>query len=225
MKPVAKRILPLTTALALIAGGAGCSLRSVATSVPPRVFREVHGLRVRSYQMMPVTSDLRQYKAIEIHKLNNLMLDEIPAQSVEELNVGIDKQIRALNHFDHIAVIDGANNSQEKQANQPGEEITDAVLQPTLVLEGYIDDFTPGIPKLRYIEQGNNHAILTVRIMLKDKLIARVLGQINITVENTRITSNVERMVGKSAEEVARYVRRSATRLNETKEANAYVQK
>ena len=98
------------------------------------------------------------------------------------------------------------------------------MLQPTLVLEGYIDDFTPGIPKLRYIEQGNNHAILMVRIMVKDKLTARVLGQMNITVENTRITSNVERMMGKSAEEVARYVRRSATRLNETKEANAYVQ-
>jgi hypothetical protein len=28
----------------------GCSVRSVATSVPSRVFREVHGLRVRSYQ-------------------------------------------------------------------------------------------------------------------------------------------------------------------------------
>jgi hypothetical protein len=175
--------------------------------------------------MMPVTNDLRQYKAIEIHKLNNLMLDEIEAQSVEQLNVGIVKQIRTLNHFDHIAVIDGANDSQEKQANQPGDEITDAVLQPTLVLEGHIDDFTPGIPKLRYIEQGNNHAILTVRIMLKDKQTTSVLGQMNITVENTRITSNVERMVGKSAEEVARYVRRSATLLNETKEAHANVQK
>ena len=214
MKAVAKRILPFI-ALALIAGGAGCSLRSVATSVPPRVFREVHGLRVRSYQMMPVTDDLRRYKAIEIHKLNNLMFDEMPAQSVEQLNVGIVQQIIALNHFDHIAVIDGANDSQEKQANQP-DESTDAVLGPTLVLEGYIDDFTPGIPKLRYIEHGNNHAILTVRIMLKDKQTARVLGEMNITVEDTRITSNVERMVGKSAEEVARYVRRSATRPNET---------
>ena len=225
MKPVAKRILPFTIALALIAGGAGCSLRSVVTSVPSRVFREVRGLRVRSYQMVPATDDLRQYKAIEIHKLNNLMLDEIPALSVEQLNAGIVKQIRALNHFDHIAVIDGADLSQEKQANQPGDEITDAVLQPTLVLEGDIDDFTPGIPKLRYIEKGNNHAILTVRIMLKDKQTALVLGQMNITVENTRITSNVERMVGKSAEEVARYVRRSATRPNETKEAHANVQK
>ena len=98
------------------------------------------------------------------------------------------------------------------------------MLQPTLVLEGYIDDFTAGIPKLRYIEQGNNHAILTVRLILKDKLTARVLSQMNITVENTRMTSNVERMVDKSAEEVASYVRRSATQRNETKEAYANVQ-
>jgi hypothetical protein len=224
MKPVIKRILPFTIALAFIAGGAGCNLRSVATSVPPRVFREVHGLRVRSYQMTPATDDLRQYKAIEIHKLNNLMLNEIPAQSVEQLNAGIVKQIGALNHFDHIAVIEGANNTQEK-ANQPDDEITEAVVQPTLVLEGDIDDFTAGIPKLRYIEQGNNHAVLTVRIRLKDLQTARLLGQMNITVENTRITSNVERMVGKSAEEIAGYVRRNATRPNETKEVQANVQK
>lgn len=220
-----KKILLLAITLASIAGGAGCNLRSVATSVPSRVFREVHGLRVRSYQMTPVADDLRQYKAIEIHKLDNLMLDEIPAQSVEQLNAGIVKQIRALNHFDHIVVVDGADDAHEQLSNQPDDETAVVALQPTLVLEGYIDDFTPGIPKLRYIEQGNNHAILTVRILLKDKQTARVLGQMNITVENTRITSNVERMVGKSAEEVARYVRRNAPRVNETKEAHTNVQK
>ena len=222
---MAKRVLFFATALALIAGGAGCSLRSVATSMPTRVFREVHGLRVRSYKMMPVTDDLRRYKAIEIHKLNNLMLEVIPAQSVEQLNAGLVKEIGALNHFDRITVIDGPNDFREKLVNQPGREITATVSQPTLVVEGYIDDFTPGIPKLRYIERGNNHAILTVRIILKDKQTARVLSQMNITVENSRLTSNVKRMVDKSAEEVARYVRRGATHPNETKEAGPYVKK
>lgn len=47
----------------------------------------------------------------------------------------------------------------------------------------------------------------------------------NITVENTRITSNVERMVDKSAAEVASYVRRSATHHDETKGALANAQK
>src|SRR5262249_11373959 len=153
------------------------------------------------------------YKAIEIHKLNNMMLDEIPAESVEQLNAGIVKQVKALNYFRDIAVIDGANDSEQKQANQ--HEITITVSHPTLVLEGDIDDYTPGIPKLRYIEKGNNHAILTVRVRLRDKQTAQVLGQMNITIENSRVTSNVERMVGKSAEEVSRYVRRNATRPND----------
>lgn len=224
MRPAA-RVLLLTAALGLSAIGAGCSVRRVATSVPPRIFREVHGLRVRSYQITPATDDLRQYRAIEIHKLDNLMLDKIPAQSVEQLNAGIVKQIKALNRFEHIALIDGAANGQEKPAGQPGDEIAVAASQPTLVVEGYIDDFTPGIPKLRYIEQGNNHAVLTVRITLRDKQTTRLLGQMNITVENTRVTSNVERMVNKSAKEVASYVRRSATHSDERKEARVNVTK
>lgn len=225
----------LLAGLIFSATGAACSPRSVATSVPPRLFREVHGLRVRSYQMTPVTGDLRQYKAIEIHKLNNLMLDEIPAQSVEQLNAGIVRQIKSLNRFDQVTVIDAATqvstasgserDSQERQGIRSGNQIAPAAEQPTLAVEGFIDDFTPGIPKLRYIEQGNNHAILTVRITLKDKQTAGVLGQMNITVENTRVTSNVDRMVNKSAEEVAGFVRRSAAHSEETKGAHANVER
>lgn len=216
------RALLAMAGLGLATVGVGCSVRSVATSVPPRIFREVHGLRVRSYQIKPVADDLRTYKAIEIRNLDNLMLDEIPAQSVAELNAGIVKRIKALNRFDHVAEFDRAGDVPEKQAI---DEVAVAGSEPTLVVEGYIDDYTPGIPKLRYIEQGNNHAVLTMRITLKDKQTGRVLGQMNITVENTRITSNVERMVDKSAEEVASYVRRSATRRDETKGALANAQK
>ena len=192
--------------LCLIATGSGCSVRGVVTSAPQRLFREVHALRVRSYQITPVTDDLRQYKAIEIHRLDNLMLDEIPAQSVEQLNSRIVEEIKSLNHFDSITEVEGTSDAPGRQTNQPGN-----VIAPTLVIEGYIDDYTPGIPSLRYIEQGNNHAILTVRITLKDKQTGSVLGQKNITVENSRVTSNIKRMVNRSAEEVAGYVRQSTT--------------
>lgn len=224
MRPAARTLL-FFLGLGLATAAAGCSVRGVATSIPPRIFREAHGLRVRSYQIKPVADDLRTYKAIEIRDLDNLMLDEIPAQSVAELNAGIVKRIKALNRFDHVAGFDRAGDVPGKQARQAIDEVAVAASLPTLVVEGYIDDYTPGIPKLRYIEQGNNHAILTVRITLKDKQTGRVLGQMNITVENTRITSNVERMVDKSAEEVASYVRRSATRRDETKGALANAQK
>ena len=183
----------------------GCSVRSVATSVPSRIFREVHGLRVRSYQLMPVTDDLRAYTRVEIRPLENLMLDQIPELTVKQLNTEIINRTRSLNRFERITQVDQATNSAMSTSDQSGAETITPGPQE-LIVEGSIDDYTPGIPALRYIEQGNNHAVLTVRIKLKDKQTARILGEMNITVENTRVTSNVERMVQKAADEVAEFV-------------------
>lgn len=210
----------LSIILALIS--LGCSARSVMTSVPTRVFREVHGLRVRSYQITPVTDDLRLYRAIEVHQLENLMLDQIPESSIKQLNMEIVRGLRSLKHFDRITEVDESSDLQGDSINQSHPYIREDRPQSVLVLEGYIDDYTPGIPVLRYIEQGNNHAILTVRITLKDKQTARRLGEINITVENTRVTSNIERMVDKMADEVADFVGRSVSRDNKPKEVRAY---
>jgi hypothetical protein len=195
----------------------GCSVRSVATSVPSRIFREAHGLRVRSYQITPVIGDLRLYRRIEIHPLENLMLDQVPEPTIRQLNAEIINRTRSLNRFERITQVDEATGLMESALNQSGPKGDIAQSQPELVVEGRIDDYTPGIPALRYIEQGNNHAILTVRIALKDKQTARLLGEINITVENTRVTSNVERMVSKAADEVASFVGRSASRDNKPK--------
>ena len=202
----------------------GCSVRGVVTSVPPRIFREVHGLRVRSYQITPVSEDLRGYKAIEVHQLENLMLDQIPESSVEQLNLEITRGLRSLKNFE---LITDASDSQSPQGDATNQSAIDvAVDRPrsVLVLDGYIDDYTPGIPKLRYIEQGNNHAVLTIRIRLKDKRTTTVLGEINITVENTRVTSNVERMVEKTGKEVVSYLDRSTSHYTGQKEVARYVQ-
>jgi hypothetical protein len=210
--------------IVLAAISIGCSVRGVATSVPPRIFREVHGLRVRSYQITPVSEDLRSYKAIEVHQLENLMLDQIPESSVKQLNLEIAKRLRSLKNVELITDQSDAQtperNSSKLSELNPGSDRSPAVL----VLDGYIDDYTPGIPKLRYIEQGNNHAVLTVRVKLKDKPTARILGEINITVENTRITSNVERMVEKTGEEVVAFVDRSTRAHNRATEVVGYVQ-
>jgi ribosomal protein L12E/L44/L45/RPP1/RPP2 len=66
--------------------------------------------------------------------------------------------------------------------------------------------------------------VLTVRIQLKDKQTTRVLGEINITVENTRVTSNVERMVEKTGKEVVSFVDRSTSHYTTRKEVARYVQ-
>jgi hypothetical protein len=147
------------------------------------------------------------------------MLDQIPEPTIRQLNTEIINRTRSLNRFDRITQVDEATGPTERALNQSSPNVNIAESQPELVVEGYIDDYTPGIPALRYIEQGNNHAVLTVRITLKDKQTARILGEINITVENTRVTSNVGRMVGKAADEVASFVGRSASRDNKSKEA------
>jgi hypothetical protein len=221
MRKIRKAVL-LVLGIGVAAVNFGCSVRSVATSVPSRVFREVHGLRVRSYQITPVIGDLRLYRRLEIHPLENLMLSQIPDPTVRQLNTEIINRTRSLNCFERITQVDEATSPTESALNQSGPQVNIAPSQPELVVGGYIDDYTPGIPALRYIEQGNNHAVLTVRITLKDKQTARLLGEINITVENTRVTSNVERMVGKMADEVASFVRRSASRDNKLKEVRAY---
>jgi hypothetical protein len=219
MRKISKAVL-FVLGIGVAAVNFGCSVRSVATSLPTRVFREVHGLRVRSYQITPVIDDLSIYRRIEIHPLENLMLDQIPEPTVRQLNTEIINRTRSLNRFERITQVDETAGLTESALNQSGDKVNIARSQPELVVEGYIDDYTQGIPALRYIEQGNNHAVITVRIKLKDKQTARLLGEINITVENTRVTSNVGRMVGKAADEVAGYVGRSA---NKPKEEQAYV--
>jgi len=202
----------------------GCSVRGVVTSVPPRIFREVHGLRVRSYQITPVSEDLRGYKAIEVHQLENLMLDQIPESSVQRLNLEVKKGLRSLKNFELITDASDSQSPQRDATNSSAVDVAVDRSRSVLVLDGYIDDYTPGIPKLRYIEQGNNHAVLTVRIQLKDKQTTRVLGEINITVENTRVTSNVERMVEKTGKEVVSFVDWSTSHYTTRKEAARYVQ-
>ncbi|HXI89632.1 MAG TPA: hypothetical protein VNO24_06400 [Blastocatellia bacterium] len=202
----------------------GCSVRGVVTSVPPRIFREVHGLRVRSYQITPVSEDLRGYKAIEVHQLENLMLDQIPESSVQRLNLEVKKGLRSLKNFELITDASDSQSPQRDATNSSAVDVAVDRSRSVLVLDGYIDDYTPGIPKLRYIEQGNNHSVLTVRIQLKDKQTTRVLGEINITVENTRVTSNVERMVEKTGKEVVSFVDWSTSHYTTRKEAARYVQ-
>lgn len=200
-----------TISIILASISLGCSVRGVVTSAPPRIFREAHGLRVRSYQITPVSEDLRCYKAIEVHQLGNLMLDQIPQSSVNQLNLEIARRLRSLKNFELITDASDSQSPKEVASNHSAVNVTVDRPRSVLVVDGYVDDYTPGIPKLRFIEQGNNHAVLTVRIQLKDKQTTTVLGEINITVENTRITSNVERMVGKTAKEVVRFVDRSTT--------------
>jgi len=70
--------------LVLASMGVGRSCSKCSDAIPPKIFRGLHGLRVHSYEITPVTGDRRSYRAIEAHRLENLMLDQIPESSVEQ---------------------------------------------------------------------------------------------------------------------------------------------
>ncbi|HEY6333841.1 MAG TPA: hypothetical protein VI756_31280 [Blastocatellia bacterium] len=206
--------------IGIAAVNSGCSIHNGVSSVSSRIFREVHGLRARSYQITPVTEDLSLYRRVEIHPLQNLMLDQIPEKTVKQLNAEILQRTQSVKRFESVTAVEeekGAPPAAQDQSASQGDD-----RHKEMSVEGYIDDYTPGIPALRYIEQGNNHGSLTVRITLKDKETARILGETNITVENTRVTSNVGKMVDKMAEKVAAFVAGTSRDQNRPKEVRAY---
>ena len=47
---------------------------------------------------------------------------------------------------------------------------------PTLVIDGFVDDYDPGSLPLRVVELGFNHVAVTVRIRLRDKQSGRIIG-------------------------------------------------
>jgi hypothetical protein len=57
--------------IAMAVASVGCSIHEGVSSVPSRIFREVHGLRARSYQITPVTENLSAYHRVEIRPLQN----------------------------------------------------------------------------------------------------------------------------------------------------------
>jgi hypothetical protein len=220
MRSTTKKAIFLAT-LVLATVDVGCSIHSGVSSVSSRVFREVHGLRARSYPITPVSEDLSVYSRVEIHPLQNLMLEQIPEKTVTQLNAEILTKIQSSKRFENVSAVEQeAVAPSDEESNQPAAEGNDS--HKEMSVEGYIDDYTPGIPALRYIEQGNNHGSLTVRVTLKDKQTSRILGETNITVENTRVTSNVGKMVAKMADKITAFVTRTSPDKNMPKEVRTY---
>src|SRR5215471_19131199 len=117
MKVIAKRFL-VGLGLVAVAFNIGCTVRGVAQSASTRIFREVHGLRARTYQITPISDDLRTYRRIEIHPLENLMLDQIPEHTVTQLNNEIIKRTQSHNRFDQVTQVSDGSDSHESALDQ-----------------------------------------------------------------------------------------------------------
>ncbi|HSP05619.1 MAG TPA: hypothetical protein VLR94_00500 [Acidobacteriota bacterium] len=171
------------------------SRRDVITAVPTRVLREVEGQKAYVHPTVPIRNDAAKYNVLAVEKLENLMLDEIPTNLYNDLNTEIVQDIAQKKIFKQVLPI------QDPAELQSGDEDP-----PTLILDGYVDDYSAGSEILRVAELGLNHAVVTVRIELKDASTADVLGAATITVYERGIARSGKTAVHKAAATVAAYL-------------------
>jgi hypothetical protein len=83
---------------------------------------------------------------------------------------------------------------------------SDAADVPTLVLDGFIDDYDPGYVGLRLVELGLNHQVVTVRIQLQDKQTGAVVGAASVTAQDNRVVGTAKANIGRLVSRVRMFV-------------------
>jgi len=172
------------------------SRRDVITAVPTRVVREIEGEKAYVHPTVTTKPEVTKYKIVAVKKLDNLMLDEIPVSMYNYLNTEIIRDISAKKLFTQVLPI------------QDEVELTEGNDPPTLVLDGFVDNYSGGSEALRIAEVGLNHAVITIRIELKDAHSSEVLAAASISVYERGIARTGKSAVHKVAESVADYVQK-----------------
>jgi hypothetical protein len=180
--------------LVLLVTMPGCTWQAYAVS---RGVRYATGVRTQVHVITPVTASLRGYRLIEVQSLENLLPGHVPPPIEAFLNARILEELRSLSSSPNVVGPD----DHETEAPVP------APVFPTLVVDGFIDDFDPGIAALRLAELGFNHIALTVRLRLRDKETGTVLGAASVTAQDNRATAT-------STATARRLVRRLRTFMN-----------
>ncbi|PWT91852.1 MAG: hypothetical protein C5B54_04535 [Acidobacteria bacterium] len=184
----------------------GCySRRDVITAIPTRTFREISGQRTYVHPTVTPNPSLIEYKTIAVKKLDNLMLDEIPVAKYKELNDEILKNLSRKKLFSQVLPI------------QDEVELDHSTENRVLILEGSVDDYSAGSRALRAAELGLNHAVITIRIDLKDASTQEVLGAATITVYERGVIKSGKSAVHKAAETAVDFVHKG---LNNAQKAH-----
>jgi hypothetical protein len=183
--------------LALVFGTTGCNFRrSIINYVPTRTAREFLGERTNVHPIVPITADLRQYKVIAIKHLDNLMLDAMPVRMYDYLNGQLVKEISRRKLFNEVVRI------EDEAELGPKHETP-----PTLVLDGFVDNYNPGSRGLRLIEMGLNHAVVTIRFQLRDRQTDAVVGSASITVYERAARKTVKSAIERATKTAAEFIK------------------
>jgi len=184
--------------LGLALGSTGCNFkRAVINYVPTRVAREFVGQRTNVHPILPITAELRNYQILAVKSFDNLMLDEMPDRMYNDLNDQIVKEIARRKMFREVVRI-------EDEAELGGQNAT----APTLILDGFVDNYHPGSRGLRLVELGLNHAVVTVRFQLRDRQTDEILGSASITVYERAASRTVRSAINQAAKTVAECIRK-----------------
>jgi hypothetical protein len=180
----------------LVCALAGCTWQQYAVT---RGARMVTGARTRMHAITPVTSTLRGYRVIEMHSLENLLPGRMPGDLERYLNDALAEQLHLVASTPAVVRVDPVLPTGETPA--PG---TPGV--PTLVFEGFIDDYDPGYAGLRLIELGFNHVVVTVRIQLRDKQTGQIVGAASVTAQDNRVTATARSAIKRVADHTGAFV-------------------
>lgn len=182
--------------LMIVVSSTACSLkRQVSNYIPTRVAREVIGQQTNFHPLVPITTDLRNYNIIAIKNFDNLMLDQMPENMYHYLNDQVAKEISRRKMFGEVVRIE-----------DEAELGTKADAPPTLILEGFIDNYHPGSRGLRVVELGLNHGVVTIRFQLRDRQTDEIVGSASITVYERAASKSIKSAINQAAKKAAEFI-------------------
>jgi hypothetical protein len=171
---------------ALVLSGCGWQ-----TYLVTRGINHFTGKPTRFHSIVPLSGALDRYRQVEVKPLENLLLGQIPPQMEVYLNQQIFSQLHSVKSKPEIVTLD------ETQPD-PGK--------PSLVLEGYIDDYDPGYIGLRFVELGFNHVAVTVRFQLRDRQSGQIVAAASVTAQDDRVTATPRGAINTIARRIRDFV-------------------
>jgi hypothetical protein len=151
----------------------GCGWQTYAVT---RSVREVTGAKTRLHVITPVGSSLRSYRVIEVTPVVDLIGERIPPPMARYLD---DRLFSVLSGLPSSPTI------VKPSADADGTA-------PTLVIDGFLDDYEAGSRSMRLVELGFNHVAVTLRIRLRDQSSGQLLGAASATAEDDRASGTTK---------------------------------
>jgi hypothetical protein len=163
-----------------------------------RGIRQFTGKKMRTHTIAANRSDLSHYQVLEVKKLDNLVLGQIPSPMERYLNDRIYAYLKSLKLFPEVA-----REGYDFVIEDPSVK---TAAKPTVIFEGAIDDYEPGYRSLRFAELGFNHVAVTVRFQLRDKQTQEILSSSSITAQDDTPTGSTKSAENRVAKRIRKLV-------------------